>query len=223
VIADLRSVGVFDPNNVDPRTNKAPAPIRTGDILPEPAIDPETGRLYVVWQDARFSGHDEIVISTSQDGGDHWSAPKRVSNPTGTPAFTATVGALDSGTKNVPGQVAVTYYQFGTTASGSEPTTYFIKEFAASAVTSTNPDSIDVGTTALTVAGPFNMLDAPFAGGYFVGDYEGLPASGTGFAPVLVQSMCVDLSCRALKSVTVPADRAPTRNDSTNVFVGTGF
>lgn len=135
---------------------------------------------------------------------------------------------MDSGMANVPGKVAVTYYQFGTTTSGSEPTTYFIKEFAASAVTSTNPDSIDTGTTAIKVAGPFNMLDAPFARGYFVGDYEALLSSGRGssasFDPVLVQGACgLDLSCRALKSVTVPADRTPTGNDSTNVFVGTGF
>ncbi len=221
LIADLLSVGVFDPNNVDPRTNKAPAPIRTGDILPAPAIDPETGDLFVVWQDSRFSGHDEIVISTSSDGGATWSAPKRVSKPTGDPAFTATVAVSDSGTPGVPGQVAVTYYQFASTAPGSEPTTYFIKKFAGLDVTS--PTSIDTGITAAAVAGPFNMLDAPFAGGYFVGDYEALLATGTGFDPVLVQGMCVDLSCSALTLVTVPADRTPTGNDSTNVFVGTGF
>jgi hypothetical protein len=222
LIADLRSVGVFDPNNVDPRTNKAPAPIRTGDILPAPAIDPETGDLYVVWQDSRFSGHDEIVISTSSDGGASWSLPKRVSNPTGNPAFTATVAVSDSGTAGVAGQIAVTYYQFGTTASGNEPTTYFIKKFAGLDVTS--PTSIDTGITAAAVGGSFNMLDAPFAGGYFVGDYEALLATGTGFDPVLVKGACgLSLSCRALTSVTVPADRTPTANDSTNVFVGTGF
>jgi hypothetical protein len=223
LIADLRSVGVFDPNNVDPRTNKAPAPIRTGDILPAPAIDPETGYLYVVWQDSRFSGHDEIVISTSRDGGATWSAPKRVSDPTGNPAFTATVAVSDSGAAGVAGQIAVTYYQFDKTVSGSEPTRYFIKEFKASDVMST---SLDTAIPAVKVAGPFNMLDAPFAGGYFVGDYEALLASGTGFDPVFVQGACgsdLKLSCSALTSVTVPADRTPTGNDSTNVFVGTGF
>jgi len=75
LIASLLTAGVSDPNNVNPTTNKPPAPIRTGDILPEPAIDPATGDLYVVWQDARFSGHDEIVISASNDGGSHWSSP----------------------------------------------------------------------------------------------------------------------------------------------------
>jgi hypothetical protein len=124
LISPLGTVFVSDPNNVDPRTNKPPAPIRTGDILPAPAIDPETGDLYVVWQDARFSGHDEIVISTSHDGGATWSQPKRVSSPTGQQAFTGTVGALDSGTPGVAGQVGVAYYQFAPTSLGSEPTTY---------------------------------------------------------------------------------------------------
>ena len=219
LIASLLTAGVSDPNNVNPTTNKPPAPIRTGDILPEPAIDPATGDLYVVWQDARFSGHDEIVISASNDGGSHWSSPKRVNSPTGNQAFTANVAVSDSGST-----VAVSYYQFGTTSLGSEPTTYLIKKFPASAVTSTNPHSIDTGATATPVGDTFNMLDAPYAGGYFVGDYEALLAVGSGFNPVFVQGTCgTTLSCSALTSVTPPADRTPTKKNSTDVFEGSGF
>src|SRR5262249_38089769 len=148
--ASLQSVGVADPNNVDPRTNEPPAPLRTGDILPMPAIDAATGDLYVVWQDARFSGHDEIVVSTSSDGGATWTAPKRVSPPTGHPAFTAAVAVSDT-----TGTVGVTYYQLEATSLGAIPTNYFIKQFARSAVTSSNPNSIDVGVAATVVAGPF--------------------------------------------------------------------
>ena len=61
-----------------------------------------------------------------------------------------------------------------------------------------------------------------------MGDYEGLASTGSGsgasFTPVFVQGACgTSLSCSALTSVTVPADRTPTGNDSTDVFVGTGF
>jgi hypothetical protein len=228
LISSLQSVGVADPNNVDPRTNKPPAPQRTGDILPQPAVDPQTGDLYVVWQDARFSGQDEVAISTSHDGGATWSVPKRVSSPTGQPAFTASVAVLNSGTPGVAGEVGVSYYQFGATSLGSEPTTYLIKEFDRSAVTSSNPNSIDLGVASTIVAGPFNSLDAPFALGYFLGDYEALLSSGSGagagFVPVLVAGACgSSLSCSALTSVTAPANRAATGNDSTDVFVGTGF
>jgi len=230
IISSLGTAFVSDPNNVNPvpRSNGTfapPAPLRTGDIIPEPAIDPQTGDLYVVWQDARFSGHDEIAISTSTDGGMHWSTPKRVDTPNGQQAFTASVAVADSGTRGTAGRVGVTYYQLAATSLGMEPTTYFIKEFSGSAITST---SIDSGVGAITVAGPFNMLDAPFAGGYFTGDYEALETSGTGagatFVPVFVQGTCGNsLSCSALTSVTPPADRTPTGNNSTDVYVGMGF
>jgi hypothetical protein len=230
VISALRTVGVADPNNVDPRPNpngtfSPPAPFRTGDIIPEPAIDPRTGALYVVWQDSRFSGFDEIAISTSTNGGDSWSTPKRVNSPNGEPAFTASVAVTDSGTSGTPGRVGVTYYQLSATSLGSEPTTYFIKTVAGSAFAST---SIDSSVAATTIAGPFNMLDAPFAGGYFTGDYEALETIGTGasatFVPVFVQGTCgTSLDCRALTSVTPPANRTPTDNNSTDVYVGMGF
>jgi hypothetical protein len=38
------------------------------------------------------------------------------------------------------------------------------------------------------VAGPFDMLTAPFARGFFVGDYEGLATVGTTFRPMFVQA-----------------------------------
>jgi hypothetical protein len=217
----LLTAGVSDPNNVNPRTNKPPAPIRTGDILPEPAIDPATGDLYVVWQDARFSGHDEIAISRSTNGGDTWSTPKRVNTPDGNQAFTASVAVTNSGTTGTKGKVGVTYYQFGPTLSGQEPTTYLIKEFSGSAFDST---SIDAEVSATTVSGPFNMLDAPYARGYFTGDYEALATMGSTFVPIFVQGTCGnDLNCRALTSVKPPADRTPTGNNSTDVYARIGF
>ena len=144
----------------------------------------------------------------------------RVNTPTGQQAFTASVAVTDSGTAGTPGTVGVTYYQFGATSLGSEPTTYFIKKFSGSTF-----DSIGSPTA---IAGPFNMLDAPFARGYFTGDYEALATTGTGagatFATVFVQGTCGSgLSCSALTSVTPPANRTPTGNNSTDVFVGTGF
>jgi hypothetical protein len=225
VISTMDDIGVADPNNVSPNTNKAPAPFRVGNGLPAPAIDPETGDLYVVWEDARFSGQDETAITRSTDGGATWSTPKRVSTPGG-PAFTPTVAVTDSGTAGVDGTVGVTYYQLGATSPGSSPTTYFIKRFSATAAGDSS--SVDTGVAATTVLGPFNMLDAPFAGGYFTGDYESLVTTGSGatasFDPVVVAGACgVTLTCRALTSVVSPTSRAATGNDSTDLFVGTGF
>jgi hypothetical protein len=78
-------------------------------------------------------------------------------------------------------------------------------------------------TAASPTAGPFNMLAAPFARGYFTGDYEALASIGSSFLPFYVQSNCADLSCRALTSVVAPANRTPTNNNSTDVYAGLGF
>jgi len=170
IIADLRTVFVSDPN-----TGQS---IRTGDIIPEPAIDPNTGQLYVVWQDSRFNGgqYDEVALSTSTDNGATWSAPIRVNTPTGRPAFTPMVSV------NSTGAVGVTYYDFRNLQADNTttlPTDYWF-------TTSANGGA-SFGNEA-HLAGSFDMLTAPFAGGFFVGDYEGMDVAGTAFYPFFVQA-----------------------------------
>lgn len=170
VIADMRTVGVRDPNTGEP--------VRTGDIIPEPAIDPATGQLYVVWQDSRFNGglYDEIAMSTSSDGGQTWSAPIRVNTPSGRPAFNPSVRVNSIGT------IAVTYYDFRNLAAGNTttlPTDYWL-------TTSSNGGSSFGGE--VHISGPFDMKTAPVASGFFVGDYEGLAAMGSAFVPFFVQA-----------------------------------
>ncbi len=167
IISDLKTVFVFDPNTGQP--------IRTGDIIPEPAIDPSTGQLYVVWQDSRFNGgnFDEVALSTSTDGGAHWSAPTRVNTPTGRPAFTPSIRV------NSAGVIGVSYYDFRslTTETATLPTDYWFTK------------STDGGASfgsEVHITGPFDMLTAPFANGFFVGDYEGIDAASTTFFPFFV-------------------------------------
>jgi hypothetical protein len=169
IIANEQTVGV--PNT------------RTGDIIPEPAIDPANGQLYVVWQDARFNGfnHDEVAISTSTDGGTTWSAPARVNEPTGQPAFTPMV------TVNSAGTVGVTYYQFLSQSATSLPT---------DVVEQTSSDHGATFGAASLITGPFDMTAAPVAGGFFVGDYEGLTTNGTEFHPVFVVTNSGDATNR---------------------------
>jgi hypothetical protein len=49
--------------------------------------------------------------------------------------------------------------------------------------------------SAVQVSGPFNDLAAPNAGGFMLGDYSGLTASGSTFDPFFVQTNCLDTSC----------------------------
>ena len=46
--------------------------VRTGDLIPQIAVDDDSGALYVVWQDDRFTGEEQIAFSSSTDGGLTW-------------------------------------------------------------------------------------------------------------------------------------------------------
>lgn len=179
VIADLRTAGVTDPRDRN-------VLLRTGDIIPEPAIDPTTGHLYVVWQDSRFSsGHfDEIALSTSTDGGNTWSTPIRVNTPTGRAAFNPSIRV------NSVGTVAVTYYDFRDLQTGNSSLLTGIW------ITKSSNGAQSFGGDEQRVAGPFDMKTAPNAEGLFVGDYQGLDVTGRTFLPFFVQTNSGNLSNR---------------------------
>jgi len=83
---------VRDPDDGEPL--RPGDPVRTGDIIPDIAVDPSSGQLYAVWQDERFSDglsrfrrHDSIALSTSTDGGLTWSPAVKVNKtPTNIPS-----------------------------------------------------------------------------------------------------------------------------------------
>ena len=170
-IDHLRSVGVTDPD-----TGQG---VRTGDIAPDIAVDPNNGTLYVVWQDSRFSGgaHDDIAFSQSTDGGLTWSPAVKINQTTNNAAaFTASVDVAADGT------VGVTHYDFrNNTPAPGVPTDYW---FLHCHGTCTNP----ANWSEVHVAGPFDMETAPFSRGFFVGDYEGLASFGNTFVPFFVQT-----------------------------------
>src|SRR4051812_28253678 len=63
-------------------------PVRSGDLIPDVAVNRTNGRLYVVWMDARFSFFqtgafqwDSIAYSQSLDGGQTWSPAIQVNRP----------------------------------------------------------------------------------------------------------------------------------------------
>ncbi len=169
----LGTIGISDP--------ETGAPVRAGDIIPDIAVNRTNGRLYAVWQDARFSGNanDSIAFSQSLDGGLTWSAPIKVNQtPTDIPsgnqqAFTASVEVANDGT------IGVTYYDLrnNTTDPGTLPTDYFAVHCHPTTPTACT-SGVNWGNEDRLTDTPFDMLDAPFAGGFFTGDYEGLAATG---------------------------------------------
>ncbi len=183
-ISTQRTVNDFAPNTG--------ALLRTGAGLPSVAIDAGNGNLYVVWEDARFTSGaaNQVVISRSTDGGTTWSSPALVSNAGRKPAFTPSIAV------NSAGVVAVTYYDFRNPDGGTtgQPTDYWF--------TSSTDQGASFGSEARITPTSFDMLNAPNAGGRFLGDYQALDTSGTTFFPFFVQTNSGNTSNRTDVSVT---------------------
>ena len=175
VVDRLGTVGVVDPESGDD--------VRTGDIIPDVAVDrnptsPGFGNLYLVWQDARFTGRDAVALSVSTDGGSTWSGAIQVNRtPTNIPlanqqAFTPSVHVASDGT------VSVTYYDFrNNTAAVPLQTDYFMVHCHPTAPT-TCASGANWGAELRLTDTSFDMRQAPFAVGFFTGDYEGLSNIG---------------------------------------------
>src|SRR5207247_10496445 len=122
---------------------------------------------------------DEVALSTSTNGGVTWSTPIQVNTNTlkNEPGFTPAVYV------NSVGVVGVSYYDFRslTTETATLPTDYWFRP-----VTPTS-SGLSLGSET-HITGPFDMLTAPFASGFFVGGYEGLTAVGPTFHPFFVQA-----------------------------------
>ncbi|HMA47329.1 MAG TPA: sialidase family protein [Frankiaceae bacterium] len=180
VVDQLGTIGVVDPRDG--------APVRTGDIIPDVAVDPRPGHddVYVVWQDARFtSGRaDQVAFARSGDGGRTWSAAKRVSAPNAAQAFTASVDV------DGRGNVGVSYYDFtfDTPASIALSTDYWLTR-------STNGGRTFAPRQRVTPTS-FNLRTAPISRGFFVGDYQGFASTGPRSTPVFVTANDGDLTNR---------------------------
>ena len=140
------------------------------------------GSLYAVWMDVRFDGvgHDQIAFSQSTDGGQSWSDPVKVNQtPESEPnddqqAFTPSVHVLDNGT------VAVSYFDFrnNTPSPATLDTDHWVVHCHAASEDCSDPASWNEETRV--TAASFNIRTAPYARGYFVGDYMGLASDPDG-------------------------------------------
>ena len=167
-------------------------PVRTGGVeIPDIAVDPSNGDLYAVWQDGRFDDgrHASVALSSSTDGGLTWTPATKINKtpttiPTGDQqAFTPAVDVAEDGT------VAVSYYDFrhNTANPDTLPTDYWMVHCHPSAARDCSKSG-DFGQETRLTGTPFDMEKAPVAGGYFVGDYEGLANDGGDFTPFFSQT-----------------------------------
>ena len=136
-------------------------PLRVGDYLPDIAVDMSSGAAYIVWSDAQGGTFNHVVLSSSTDGGRHWSTPTSVSDPA-VESFNHAVEVTQSGS------VAVLYYDVrNNTEAPGLLTDVWLTHSEDGGRTFAGDDHL---------YGPFDFMLAPESDGRgpFVGDYVGL-------------------------------------------------
>src|SRR3954454_15211661 len=156
-------------------------PIRAPEELFDVAVDPQNGNLYAVWESSLFNTVDQIAFSMSRDGGLTWSDPVRINQTpqNGSVAKLRSQAFIPAIEVGPDGVVVVTYYDFrndNDLNNGVEATDSWAV-FCRAGVSDCTKAGSWQNEVRLTERS-FNMLDAPEAGGHFVGDYTGLTRAG---------------------------------------------
>jgi hypothetical protein len=180
---------VVDPD--DPNT--ATRPVRTGDIIPQITVDRNSGAIYVVFQDSRFGPRSSIAFTQSLDGGLTWSPTTKINKTPTTinlgnqQAFNPVASVLDDGT------IGVRYSDFRN--NPPDVATLGTDEFIVHCHPTTPTacaNEANWGSEVRTTDVTYNMRQAPFARGWFIGDYVGLDNDGEDFLPFWTQPFGAD-------------------------------
>jgi hypothetical protein len=195
----IRTNKLFPLGTATPDTN---AGIRDGRLLFDVAVDPASGTLYAVWQDARFSDFefDEVAFSRSTDGGLSWSVPIKINqtppnatDPLRAQAFLPSVAVAADGT------VIATYYDFRNDSATGELADHFaVHCHTGCDVAASWGNEVRLTTTS------FDILAAPVAGGLFLGDYVGLATVESDAVAVFTQPHGADPSSVFFRSAGPP-------------------
>jgi hypothetical protein len=156
--------------------------LRTGDTVPMFAVAPD-GTLYATWQDVRFSNgkRNDVLVTSSRDEGATWSTPVKANDtPAGAQDAFMPAVAVDS-----KGRAGILYYDLRddtSTKDGAFVTTEWL---------TTSTDGGQTWSASRRVTPTFDAAAAAQAGGFFLGDYQGLDTAGTSFQPFFVANLAI--------------------------------
>jgi hypothetical protein len=167
-------------------------------------LNPHTGTLYMVWEDATFSGglRDGIAFSQSTDGGLSWSTPVQVNQAPDVQAFAPSIAV------NKHGRIAIAYYDFR--KDTPDPNVLLTNYWRIT--------SDDGGRTwhEIPLSPSFDLRTAPRSSGFMITDYEGLVPSEESFVSLFVMTNPGKTSARNIANRTdVFAVSAETEGDTT--------
>jgi hypothetical protein len=158
-------------------------PIRDASILFDVAVNRDNGNLYLVWQDTRFGGVEQVSFSMSTNDGLTWSAPIRINQTPSSPgnhlrrqAFVPSIEVAENG------RLIVTYYDFRNDENGPEELADHWAVFCDPAAANCRKKQ-GWGNELRLTADSFDIALAPVARALFLGDYMGLVASGNTVYP----------------------------------------
>jgi hypothetical protein len=123
-----------------------------------------TGELHLAYEGTDFTGgaYNQIQLVHSTDGGRTWGTPTRVNGDHSAQAFTPSIAITDHG------DVGITYYDLRTLRPGNTST------LPTSTWLTVSPRGGRQFDHERQIARVFDHLQAPNAGGLFLGDYQGL-------------------------------------------------
>jgi hypothetical protein len=206
-VSSPTTVATLQPNGT---SNPIPmgTPIRDSPLMAQIAVDPATGYIAAVWQQAFGSTtFDGIALSVSKNGGTTWSTPTQVNG-------SKTVGAFSPTVRYLPGSVlAITYYDLRDYVAGSSvlSTSAWLSE------------SNDGGTTwhELRLQSPFDLNKAPqadlgFGTALFLGDNQGLALVGSNPLPLYAATNAVGGHVYATQSPS------PLTSSTAHIYAASG-
>jgi hypothetical protein len=162
------------------RTPDFREPVRDANILFDVAVDRRNGNIYLVWQDGRWGDIDKVAFSQSTDGGVTFSDPVRINMTPRSDVRLRNQAFIPSVEVGKDHTIVVTYYDFRFDTSGAEERTDYFAVLCMPGPTAdcTKRSGWGDGTRRFRdirlTPQSFDMLDAPFANGLFLGDYMGL-------------------------------------------------